>query len=455
MHANIWEKTLKDIAESVDEHRYQTWFSPLRLADNTDQTTLVLVAPNRFVSDFLDQHYKERVLSLLRRHSSQIRDVSFVSSENAQPPTDPPREAKSTSPPPQRQSKQPPVRQVVSQPGLNKRFAFDSFVVGSGNEFAKSAALAVAEAPGKTKFNPLLIYGGVGLGKTHLLQAIGNYVRSAYPDHHVLYLTSEEFYLQFIDAIKNNNTKTFTSRYRTCDLLLVDDVQFFSGKESTQEEFFYTFNSLYQNGKQIVLTSDLPPATLKGLQDRLISRFQWGLCVDIQPPDLETRVAILKRKAEEDNLNIPENVLYYIGENVSSNIRELEGIIIRILAYASITKTDITIDLVKTIVKRSVQPEKARVSLDHVIQTVADFYKVPVNNIRDKNRRKEVAHCRQVAMYIAKNITNFSLKTIGLNFGGRDHSTVIHAIHQIDDLRKKDASLRRDIDYIINSLKIE
>lgn len=453
MHKETWEKTLQDIAESVDEHRFQTWFSPLKLGASDDQSSITLIAPNRFVSDFLDQHYKERVLSLVRKYSPLVHSVFFIATENAIPQEPAPETPEPTPQP--RPSDSTPPRPESSSPGLNKRFAFDSFVVGSGNEFAKSAALAVAEAPGKTKFNPLLIYGGVGLGKTHLLQAIGNYVLSAYPSHSISYLTSEEFYLQFIDAIKNNNTKFFTSQYRNSDVLLVDDVQFFSGKESTQEEFFYTFNSLYQNGKQIVLTSDLPPAALKGLQDRLISRFQWGLCVDIQPPDLETRVAILKRKAEEDNLNIPENVLYYIGENVSSNIRELEGIIIRILAYASITKTDITIDLVKTIVKRSVQPEKARISLDHVIQTVADFYKVPVNNIRDKNRRKEVAHCRQVAMYIAKNTTNHSLKTIGLNFGGRDHSTVIHAIHQIDEQRKKDDSLRRDIDYIINSLKMD
>ena len=340
-----------------------------------------------------------------------------------------------------------------SFPQLNKRFTLNTFVVGPGNEFARSAALAVAEAPGKTKFNPLLIYGGVGLGKTHLLQSIGNYVLSFSSGYVVTYITSEEFYLNFIDAIKNNNTKNFTSRFRSSDLLLVDDIQFLAGKESTQEEFFYIFNTLHQNGKQIVLTSDLPPNSLKGLQDRLVSRFQWGLSVDIQPPDLETRVAILKKKAEEDNLSIPQDVLYYIAENVSSNIRELEGVVIRLLAYASITKTDITKELVKNVLKESVKSDKSRVSIDKIIEKVAQYYKVPVNNIREKNRRKEVAHCRQVAMYISKMITNYSLKTIGLNFGGRDHSTVIHAIQQIDTLLKSDLSLSRDIDYIVNSLE--
>ena len=232
----------------------------------------------------------------------------------------------------------------------------------------------------------------------------------------------------------------------------MDDVQFFAGKESTQEEFFYIFNTLYQNGKQIVLTSDMPPSSLMGLQDRLISRFQWGLSVDIQPPDLETRVAILKKKAEEDNLSITQDILYYIAENVSSNIRELEGVVIHLLAYASITKSDVTIDLVRSVLKENSKPEKTKLSIDKVIDKVADYYKVPVNNILEKNRRKEVAHCRQVAMYISKIMTNNSLKTIGLNFGGRDHSTVIHAVQQIESLKDKDSSIAKDIDYIISSL---
>jgi chromosomal replication initiator protein len=234
----------------------------------------------------------------------------------------------------------------------------------------------------------------------------------------------------------------------------MDDVQFFAGKESTQEEFFFIFNTLYQNGKQIVLTSDLPPSSLKGLQDRLISRFQWGLSVDIQPPNLETRVAILKKKAEEGNLNISQNVLYYIAETVSSNIRELEGIVIRLLAYASITKCDITIDLVKNLIKGTHDNKgKSRISIDDIIEQVADYYKIPINNIREKNRRKEVAHARQVAMYIAKSITNHSLKSIGLNFGGRDHSTVIHAISQIENQKKSDENLERDINYIISVIQ--
>jgi len=338
-------------------------------------------------------------------------------------------------------------------PMLNKRFTLDNFIVGPNNTFARSAAVAVAESPGKTKFNPLLIYGGVGLGKTHLLQSIGNYLMATNPNCVITYISSEEFYLNFIDSIKNNSTQKFTAKFRSSDLLLMDDIQFFAGKESTQEEFFHIFNTLYQNGKQIVMTSDLPPASLKGLQDRLISRFQWGLSVDIQPPGLETRVAILKKKSEEDNLSLPQEILYYIAENVSSNIRELEGIVIRLLAFASITRSDINLDLIKNVLKENIKTEKSKISIDDIIEKTAVFYKVPVNNIREKNRRKEVALCRQVAMYISKTVTGHSLKTIGLNFGGRDHSTVISSIQKIEEIIKKDAESAKDIEYIISSLK--
>ena len=448
MHTSLWQNILSVISHSIDAHRFETWFRPLVLCHSEDPSCIFLSAPNQFIADFLDQHYKPLIISTARQISPSITDVKFSVGNHRPDLSSTFSEPQSVSVSPQTDSK----RNNHSFPQLNKRFTLDSFVVGSNNQFAKSAALAVSEAPGKTKFNPLLIYGGVGLGKTHLLQSIGNYVLSSSSKYVVTYITSEEFYLHFIDAIKNNNTKEFTAKFRSSDLLLMDDVQFFAGKESTQEEFFYIFNTLYQNGKQIVLTSDLPPSSLKGLQDRLISRFQWGLSVDIQPPGLETRVAILKKKAEEDNLNIPLDILYYIAENVSSNIRELEGVVIRLLAFASITRTDITIDLVKNVLKESIKPDQVRVSIDKIIEKVAQHYKVPVNNIREKNRRKEVAHCRQVAMYISKMVTNNSLKTIGLNFGGRDHSTVIHAIQQIELLKNKDQSIARDIDYIISSL---
>lgn len=346
-----------------------------------------------------------------------------------------------------------------SYPQLNKHYTIEKFVVGSSNKFAHSAATAVAEAPGKTKFNPLLIYGGTGLGKTHLLQSVGNYILSVDPSSIVTYISSEEFCINFVEAIKNasvekDSVQKFTSRFRQSDILLMDDIQFFAGKERTQEEFFHIFNTLYQNGKQIVLTSDLPPASLSGLEDRLISRFQWGLSVDIQPPDLETRIAILEKKAEEGNLNLPKEILNYIAENISSNIRELEGAVRRLLAFASIHKSDITLELAKDALKDNIKTgTKSKISIDTIIEKTADFYKVPVNNIREKNKRKEVAFCRQVAMYISKTMTNHSLKSIGLNFGGRDHSTVIHAVNTVEELIKNDENVKRDVEMIIKSLE--
>ena len=450
MHTTLWQNVLSSISTSIDAHRFETWFRPLILIPSSDPSILQLSAPNQFIADFIDQHYKSFILSHAISFSPSIKNIIFgIDTTNRSYQLDAKKDSDFVTPP---STPPQPNRNNSLSPQLNKRFTLSSFVVGPNNQFARSAALAVSEAPGKTKFNPLLIYGGVGLGKTHLLQSIGNNVLTNLPNKIVTYINSEEFYLNFIDAIKNNNTKDFTARFRTSDLLLMDDVQFFAGKESTQEEFFYIFNTLYQNGKQIVLTSDLPPNSLKGLQDRLISRFQWGLAVDIQPPDLEIRVAILKKKAEEDNLSITQDILYYIAENVSSNIRELEGVVIRLLAFASITKSDITIDLVKNVLKDSGKVEKVRVSIDKIIEKVAEYFKVPVNNIREKNRRKEVAHCRQVAMYISKEITNNSLKTIGLNFGGRDHSTVIHAIQNIESLKSTDNYLVKDIEHIISSL---
>jgi len=443
MQISLWNEVRALISQSIDANRFDTWIRPLNPLENENKNELALTAPNKFMLDFLDQHYRDKILSFAQKVSPSIRTVTFSLNADESPLSE---LSVSTSVSPK---KIVPVVAKKSSQMLNCQYSFDLFVAGSGNEFAKSVSLAVAENPGKTKFNPLLIYGGVGLGKTHLLHAIGNHIISKNGSVVVNFTPSEEFYFNFIEAIKNSNTKVYTDTFRQSDILLVDDIQFFSGKERTQEEFFYIFNTLYQQGKQIVLTSDLQPNELKGLHDRLISRFQWGLCVDIQPPDLETRVAILKKKAERDHLNIPEDILYFIAEHISTNIRKLEGVIIRLLAFSSITNTDITLDLVKNILSDSIKKEHSKISIEDIIDTVSEYYSIPVDNLREKNRSKEVAHCRQVAMYIAKMYTNYSLKTIGLHFGGRDHSTVIHAIKQIDKNKEKDKILTNDINYII------
>jgi chromosomal replication initiator protein len=418
----------------------------LLILENDDSSLLSLSAPNQFVCDFIEQHYKQSLLLILKKYFPKTNDIVFNISEskkdslnelnNLQSPLNEPKNNLAHS----------------SSFVFNKNFTFDSFVTGPGNEFAKSAALAVAQSPGKTKFNPLLIYSGVGLGKTHLLHSIGNHILSKLNNFNVIYTSSEEFYLHFIDAIKNNNTKSFSDSLKSADAILIDDIQFLSGKESTQEEFFYIFNTLYQNERQIVLTSDVHPVDLKGLQDRLVSRFHWGLCVDIQPPNLETRVAIVKKKSEESHLQLSENIVSFIAENVPSNIRELEGVIIRLLAFSSITKKDITIDLVKNIISEKNKIKFKKTSIEEIINIVTDYYKVPINNIREKNRRKEVAFCRQIAMYMVKNFTNYSLKAIGLHFGGRDHSTVIHAINTIEKLKSLDSNVFSDIESISSQI---
>ena len=436
-HSVLWQNMLSHISRSIDARRFDTLFRPLFVIENNISSVLLLSTPNQYIAEHLEKHFKKNLLVSAQTFSPEIIDIAFR-----------------VSTPSTGMIKESIISLPISAPllQLNKRFTLDTFVVGPNSQFAHSAAVAVAKAPGKTKFNPLHIYGGVGLGKTHLLQAIGNYILIKNPQSSVLYSTSEEFYLSFIDAIKSNSTKRFSSRFKNADILLIDDIQFFSGKESSQEEFFHIFNDLYKNGKQIALTSDVPPKEILGLRERLISRFQWGLCIDIQPPNLETRVAILKKKAEEDNLNIPENILYLIAERVSSNVREMEGIIIKLLAYASITKSDITTDLVLSVLKETNKTQKSKISLDEIIEKVGEYYKVPVNKIREKDRRKEISHCRQTGMYIAKKATNHSLKTIGLHFGGRDHSTVIHALQTIEKLKKKDISLSNEIEYIINLL---
>lgn len=428
MNYSLWHNILLNLSSKIDINIFNTFFRQLSLdISSKDNSTITLIAPNKYIADYINTNYKKFLMSVFSKNGVDVKDIEII-------------------------FKKEKIKTPSSLYNLNDRYTFDNFVVGPNSNFAKSAAYAVALSPGKTRFNPLVIYSDVGLGKTHLLQAIGNFIIENNNELHLIYISAEEFYLNFIDAIKNNKINSFSSLFKSSNVLLIDDIQFLSGKESTQEEFFYLFNTLFQEGKQIVLTSNTHPSQLKGLQDRVVSRLQWGLCVDIQPPDLETRVAILKKKSEEDNLNIKEDILYYIANNVSSNIRELEGILIRLLAFASITKSDVTIEMVKNILKENLKKEIDKISIDKIIEKCAEYYNVSVNSILEKNRLKEVALCRQIAMYIAKNITNNSLKTIGLNFGGRDHSTVVHAIKTIENLKREDYSLVKDIENIISSL---
>jgi chromosomal replication initiator protein len=337
---------------------------------------------------------------------------------------------------------------------LNSRYTFDNFVKGDSNQLARAAALAVGNNPGGTSFNPLVIYGGTGLGKTHLMHALGNHAIALGKAKRVCYVSSEKFTVDFVEAIQADRVNEFSQFYRSMDLLIVDDIQFFSGKEKTQDNFFHTFNTLYQLGKQIVLSSDVPPKELRGLDDRLISRFQCGLTADVQAPDLETRIAILQKKAQENGLDLPQGVIDLIAANVTTNIRELEGCLISLLARASLENREVTPDLAKDVLRMVVQDMKAPVSIEQIQRSVADFLDIPFDLLRAKTRKQEIVYARQISMYLSKELTNSSLKTIGLHFGGRDHSTVIHACQTVDDRLKSDPGFRQQLDLLRRRLEL-
>ena len=340
------------------------------------------------------------------------------------------------------------------QSNLNPRYIFDNFIKGDSNQLARAAGLAVANNPGGTSFNPLVIYGGTGLGKTHLMHAIGNHAIALGKARRVCYVSSEKFTVDFVEAIQSDRVNEFSQYYRSMDLLIVDDIQFFSGKEKTQDNFFHTFNTLYQSGKQIVLSSDVPPKELKGLDDRLISRFQCGLTADIQAPDLETRIAILQEKAQENGLDLPPDVIELIATNVTTNIRELEGCLVSLLARASLENREVTVGLAKDVLRMVVQDMRAPVSIEYIQKTVSSYFDLPIDLLRAKTRKQEVVGARQLAMYLSKDLTSSSLKTIGLHFGGRDHSTVIHACQTVEDRIKSDEVYRREVDELRRRIEL-
>jgi chromosomal replication initiator protein len=317
---------------------------------------------------------------------------------------------------------------------LNPNYTFDNFVEGDCNRLARAAGYAVASKPGITSFNPLMIYGGVGLGKTHLVQAIGNFMKNKAIGKFVLYVSSEKFTSQFINSIKNNSLQDFMNFYMQIDILIIDDVQFLAGKEKTQETFFHIFNHLHQSGRQIVMTSDRPPRELDGVEDRLLSRFKWGLTADLQTPDLETRIAIIQKKVQAEGIEIDYEVIEYLAHSIDTNIRELEGVMISLLAQASLTRREIDLELAKTTLRHLVKDSQREVTINTIIEAITEYYKVRTPDLKGKSRLREIVLPRQVAMYLAKDLTNLSLKSIGYHFGGRDHSTVIHAIQTVNDL---------------------
>jgi chromosomal replication initiator protein len=440
---NVWDEVLARVETKVNRHSFYTWFKPTAFLTEDAQNVNVRV-PSPLFRDWLTKHYAgviSEAMAELRKANLAINFVADPSNADIPPVPLSLEEAASL------EAIEPAVSSPPSAAGLNPRYAFDSFIVGPSNQFAHAASLAVAEAPSRS-YNPLFIYGGVGLGKTHLMHAIGQYVLRHDRTLKLTYISGERFMNEMINAVRYDRIIDFRERYRTVDVLLVDDVQFIGGKEGTQTEFFHTFNALYDSQKQIVISSDSPPHEIPSLEDRLRSRFEWGLIADIQAPDLETKVAILKKKAETEMVPLPDNVAIYIAGKIKSNIRELEGCLIRLIAYASLTGQDISLQLAQDVLKNIFNHDDRAITIEIIQKSVSDYYNLKLAELKSRNNSKSVAMPRQVAMYLCKMLTHSSLPEIGRSFGGKHHSTVIHSIRKIEALRKKDG----DFNTLINNL---
>lgn len=449
-HLNVWKNCLLKIKENVSMMTYNTWFLPIKPLELNDATLKVQI-PSQFFWEWIDEHFNGLITRSITDVLGKDAKLTYIIAEDI--PVVETKGGGISIPHNVATEKQKPKHSF--EPNLNPRYTFDNFIKGEGNQLARAAAGAISDNPGGTSFNPLFLYGGVGLGKTHLIQAIGNQIVKNFPEKKVIYLSSDIFTVEFVESIQTNKVNEFSNFYRSMDVLIIDDIQFLIGKEKTQDLFFHIFNTLHQSRKQIILSSDKPPKDLKGLDERLISRFQWGLTADIQPPELETRIAILKRKAETYGMIVSNEILEYIASNITSNIRELEGCLIKLLASVSLSSKEITFDLAKKTVKEIATDRKtSTLTIETITKVVCEHLGVAENKIRDKTRKKEIVLARQIAMYFVKELTLASLKTIGLHFGGRDHSTVIHACNTIEELKSSDTTFNNVIEDIRNKIEL-
>lgn len=438
----IGNQILEIVKGEIGPQSFENWFSQARFLSLTEEF-LTLEVPNNFFKDWLYDHFKEVLEKTTHGLTGKKIPVRFEVRQKKEDLV-----VKEVP-----KVKEPEVLSTKKQDFyLNPKYTFEGFVVGASNRFAHAASLAVAQSPAKA-YNPLFIYGGVGLGKTHLIQAIGNYIFQTNSSLRIFYSSSENFTNELINSIQNRTTLKFREKYRNVDVLLIDDVHFIAGKESTQEEFFHTFNTLFDAHKQIVLTSDRSPKQISGLEERLISRFEWGLVTDIQPPDLETRIAILRKKSENSSVNIPEDVTFFLAERIKSNIRELEGALIRLAASASLEARPINIDLAKRILKDLFLEEEAIVTIDKIQRDVAGFFNLSLSDMRTKKRTRKVSYPRQMAMYLSRELTDLTLPEIGKAFGGRDHTTVIHACEKVGEDIRRDQKARNIINKLILKVK--
>lgn len=472
-HDKIWENCLAIIRDNVSLQAYKTWFEPIK-AQKFEKNVLTIQVPSQFFYEWLEEHYIGLLKKIIKRELGDEGRLEYsIVMENtyrsANPytvkiPTSNTRAVKNepVSMPIDLGGKSiknpfiiPGLRKINVDSNLNPNYSFENLIEGDCNRLARSAGFAVANKPGGTAFNPLLIYGASGLGKTHLAHAIGIEIKNKQPNKTVLYVSSDKFTHQFIDAVKNNTVNDFCHFYQMMDVLIIDDVEFFSGKEKTQDVFFHIFNHLHQAGKQIVLTSDKAPVEMQGMEQRLLSRFKWGLSADLQSPSLETRIAILEKKMYADGIELPKEVVEYLAYSITSNIRELEGALISLIAQSSLNKKAITLDLAKQMIDKFVKNTAREVSIDYIQKVVCDYFDLPIELLKSKTRKREVVQARQIAMFFAKKMTKSSLANIGMHCGGKDHATVLHACRTVKNLTETDKNFRKYLEDLEKKLSIQ
>ncbi|MEQ1586363.1 MAG: chromosomal replication initiator protein DnaA [Cyclobacteriaceae bacterium] len=466
--ATVWSDCLEVIRKEVDDQNFNTWFKPINPI-KSEADVLTIQVPSQFFYEWLEEHYVpvlKRAIHQVLGANGRLEYSVVVDSGNQK---NPPLMVNYPNGNGMKRNHLQPMNvnshedyspfsfkalnpQTVNS-RLNPTYTFDNFVEGDCNRLARSAGVAVAKKPGTTSFNPLMLYGGVGVGKTHLVQAIGNEIKKNLPEKIVLYVDQNDFTSQFLNALQNHKIQEFQNYYLQVDLLILDDVQFLAGREKTQEMFFHIFNQLHQSGKQIIMTSDCPPRDLKGFQERLLSRFKWGLTADLQEPDFETKLAIIHNKMQSDGIEIPTEVAEYLAYSVDTNLRDMEGVLNSLLFHATLLKKDIDLELAKEVLKNIVKEIQSDVSVDFIQKTVADYFKVSLEQMKSKVKKREIVIPRQVAMYFCKRYTQLTLALIGENFGGRDHSTVIHALESVEDMMKTDANFKNSVDDLTKKFK--
>ena len=468
---HVWNNCLQIIKDNIPAQSFKTWFEPIK-ALRLEGNVLTIQVPSLFFYEWLEEHYVGLLRKTVKKQLGEEGRLEYnivveKSSTSIPYTTNMPSngngaEGKNQSMPmPISLNKDirnpfviPGLKKLQVDPQLNQNYTFENFIEGDCNRLARSAGFAVAGKPGGTSFNPLMIYGGVGLGKTHLAQAIGNEIKRTLTDKLVLYVSCEKFTQQFVDALKNNNINDFVNFYQAMDVLIMDDVHNFAGKEKTQDIFFHIFNHLHQSGKQLIITSDKAPKDLSGLEERLLSRFKWGLSADLQIPDLETRMAILNKKMYSDGIELPSEVIEYVAHNIDNNVRELEGAMVSLLAQSTLNKKEIDLNLAKSMLKNFIKNSSKEISMEYIQKLVCEYFEVPIEMVKSKTRKREIVQARQISMYLAKLHTKTSLKSIGAFFGGRDHSTVIYACQTVDDLIDTDKKFKGYVADIQKKLKM-